>query len=465
MAGPRFDTINPKRVLNTIKASDVKDDNFLTITETNPTGSFFQDFLIRVDALASNFSTFIESRNVGTGAGVFKQNNDGVQEFRSILAGSSNIVVTENEDDITLDVPDKFVNSVDLNGTTLRLNRSEGLTSLEVDLGPLVSAFSDGVISGGTFNIGTGILTINRTGGLSDVNIDLSDLDQTDEIANLVDQYVDSATFSSSTNVLTLGRTGTLPDLSVDLSTLATSTSPFLSSASFNSNGSILTLGRTNASNLTVDLSDLNNPGLVGGSWVLPSKRLTLLRDALNSDIIIPLTGLLGTTDINNTFTSTSTTQVPSANVIRLLHNRTNGSDLYTRNSSSVNLTLDTGVTGSRTYGPVTISGSSLGNSSSSHRIMMVGQFRFHADDNTDDSVRVRLQTSTSSSGPWTTVTQLTYQSDGSKDWIHPNIFGVGTVPAGGSLFARIQATTVVGGASVYSTSYMLQAFSINVFD
>lgn len=68
--------------------------------------------------------------------------------------------------------------------------------------------------------------------------------------------YADSLSFNTGNGILTLGRSGTLSDLTVDLDGRysTTDTNNYISSVSFNTDNGILTLNRSGLSNLTVDL-------------------------------------------------------------------------------------------------------------------------------------------------------------------------------------------------------------------
>lgn len=68
--------------------------------------------------------------------------------------------------------------------------------------------------------------------------------------------YADSLSFNTGNGILTLGRSGTLSDLTVDLDGRysTTDTNNYISSVSFNTDNGILTLNRSGLSSLTVDL-------------------------------------------------------------------------------------------------------------------------------------------------------------------------------------------------------------------
>ena len=70
------------------------------------------------------------------------------------------------------------------------------------------------------------------------------------------DNYADSLSFNTGNGILTLGRSGSLSDLTVDLDGRysTTDTNNYVSSVSFNTGNGILTLNRSGLSNLTVDL-------------------------------------------------------------------------------------------------------------------------------------------------------------------------------------------------------------------
>ena len=70
------------------------------------------------------------------------------------------------------------------------------------------------------------------------------------------DNYSDSLSFNTGNGILTLGRSGSLSDLTVDLDGRysTTDTNNYVSSVSFNTGNGILTLNRSGLSSLTVDL-------------------------------------------------------------------------------------------------------------------------------------------------------------------------------------------------------------------
>ena len=70
------------------------------------------------------------------------------------------------------------------------------------------------------------------------------------------DNYADSLSFNTGNGILTLGRSGSLSDLTVDLDGRysTTDTNNYISSVSFNTGNGILTLNRSGLTSLTVDL-------------------------------------------------------------------------------------------------------------------------------------------------------------------------------------------------------------------
>jgi hypothetical protein len=167
-----------------------------------------------------------------------------------------------------LDDTTNTVSSGVLSGSVIRFTRQNGttfdvdvadlyddtnlVTSVNGQTGAVTVTDTNNYVDSATLN--GNVLTLGRTGGLSNVTVDLSALKTTD-----TDNYVDSATLNG--NVLTLGRSGSLADLTVDLSTLhGVDTDNYVDSVSLN--GNILTLGRSGAlADLTVDLGSLNTGG------------------------------------------------------------------------------------------------------------------------------------------------------------------------------------------------------------
>lgn len=114
----------------------------------------------------------------------------------------------DDNDDVTID-HNKFVKFVAATGT-LGTNISGAGTTADPYLVTITSPNDDNYVSSASFSPLTGVLTLQRTGSLGQVTVDISDVN--------TDNYVDSASLSGTT--LTLGRTGILSDLTVDLSSL-----------------------------------------------------------------------------------------------------------------------------------------------------------------------------------------------------------------------------------------------------
>lgn len=172
---------------------------------------------------------------------------------------------------------------------------------------------TDNYVDSLAFNTSSGVLTVGRTGSLSDLTVDLdgryqlagnydnyqqwqiTDGSQTDDVTTdqvvkfvanssagtagaaltgsgtTSDPYVITYTFpndnddnyvdgaSLSNNTLTLTRTGSLADITVDLSSLDTDDN-YVDSVSIDTSTNVLTLGRTGSlSDLTADLSHLDH--------------------------------------------------------------------------------------------------------------------------------------------------------------------------------------------------------------
>ena len=109
-------------------------------------------------------------------------------------------------------------------GNTLILNRSQGLSDINIDLSSITGATTnDGVVSGATLNGTT--LELHRTEGLGDVTVDLTALSGTTS-----DVYISGATLVGAS--LKLARTEGLGDVTVDLTPLSGATDLIYSGAS-----------------------------------------------------------------------------------------------------------------------------------------------------------------------------------------------------------------------------------------
>ena len=108
------------------------------------------------------------------------------------------------------------------------------------------------------------------------------------------DNYVDSVAFNSTNGILTLGRTGALSDLTVDLdgryltSYTDTNDIDYINSASFNTTNGVLTLSGVGNAGATVDLD---------GRYQLSGSYLTA-----ESDTLASVTGRGATTSVTSTF-------------------------------------------------------------------------------------------------------------------------------------------------------------------
>lgn len=83
------------------------------------------------------------------------------------------------------------------------------------------------------------------------------------QLAGYANNYPTSVSFNATTNVLTIARNG-LSDLTVDLSDLQDSAADgnnYPTALSFNSSTNVLTISRSGLADLTVDLSDLQDSG------------------------------------------------------------------------------------------------------------------------------------------------------------------------------------------------------------
>ena len=140
----------------------------------------------------------------------------------------------------------------ELNGTSFSSNvLTVGGTqsSFSVDLGVLAS---DVTVTGGTYNSGTQVLNLTKSNG---DNVAVSGF----AIDTDTDNFADSVAFNSTNGVLTIGRTGTLSDLSVDLDGRylvdTVDNNNYVDGASFNTTNGVLTIGRSGSlSDINIDL-------------------------------------------------------------------------------------------------------------------------------------------------------------------------------------------------------------------
>ena len=128
-------------------------------------------------------------------------------------------------------------NTLTVQGT--QANYSVDLTSLTTDV----------TVTGGTYNSGSQTLSLTKNNG-DIVNVSGFAID-TD-----TDNYVDSVAFNTTNGVLTLGRTGSLSDLTVDLDGryLVDSKDTYTTGATFNTGNGVLTITNNDGGTFTVDL-------------------------------------------------------------------------------------------------------------------------------------------------------------------------------------------------------------------
>lgn len=145
--------------------------------------------------------------NVGTGAGVYKQQNGNTQEFKTLLGTTNLVTITSNANDLTLNVG---TNVVQTTATQTLTNKT--LTGANLSLDDTASAFNLNLVS-----TSSAVLTADRT-----LTFDVSNADRTIDLnGNLT--FASSFT-TAGANTLTLTTTGatnvTLPTTGT-LATLA----------------------------------------------------------------------------------------------------------------------------------------------------------------------------------------------------------------------------------------------------
>ena len=121
-----------------------------------------------------------------------------------IFRGANGVAVTQAAGVVTIDgaiaSSDNYVDALAFNTTSrvLTVGRTGALSDL-------TATIPDNYVDALSFNTSTRVLTIGRTGSLSNLT------------ATVPDNYVDNISWASGTGVLTIGRTGSLADITVNL--------------------------------------------------------------------------------------------------------------------------------------------------------------------------------------------------------------------------------------------------------
>lgn len=121
-----------------------------------------------------------------------------------VVRGANGIAVTQSAGVVTIDgsvaSSDNYADAISFNTASrvLTVGRTGSLSDL-------TATIPDNYVDALSFNSATRVLTIGRTGSLSDLT------------ANVPDNYVDDITWASGTGVLTIERTGSLADITVSL--------------------------------------------------------------------------------------------------------------------------------------------------------------------------------------------------------------------------------------------------------
>lgn len=179
-------------------------------------------------------------------------------------------------------------------GLTVNINNVEHWYELATGDGDLVIKTAEDIfVSGGTLSGST--LVLQRTEGLSDVTVELSGMTS-------LDTFVSGATYSGST--LSLQRTQGLPDVTVNIGVSGV-TDGVVSGATLN--GATLELQRTiGLSDVTVDLSALSGTTtdiFVSGGTLDGAAQLNLQRSEGQADVVIDLSALSGGTGGGDEYT------------------------------------------------------------------------------------------------------------------------------------------------------------------
>lgn len=143
-------------------------------------GTILTDVIKQLDAYIctrfSQMNNFITLKNIGDGAEIYKgDNNQGAKLIKSLVSLSDNLTITEEDETITFEYDDIFVQSGTLNSGTgiLTFTRSDA-TTFNVDLSALVT---DLYTVSGSLNTTSGVATFNRNNA-STYTLDLSSLRQ-----------------------------------------------------------------------------------------------------------------------------------------------------------------------------------------------------------------------------------------------------------------------------------------------
>lgn len=163
----------------------------------------------------SGSSVVIGGVSVGGGADVLSNISSSISGdtliFRSIIGSGATTVIEDGTEIIIHSENDGVVSGGTFSGSTLSLNRTQGLPDINIDLTSISGITQDSYVTGGFYSGNT--LTLLRNNGLPDINIPLA-------TSGVTDGVVSGATLTLS-NELVLSRTIGLPDVTVDLSSLS----------------------------------------------------------------------------------------------------------------------------------------------------------------------------------------------------------------------------------------------------
>lgn len=408
---------------------------------------------ITLNASATSYSKVVEQFVLGDLSGVNRTELDNLTPTRSLFVGTSKLYqVFEGSITLTVDHfidlrPDDaresnefiliFDQSIDLSGFTIRI--TQGFVN-PGDIGNELFAFDDFWTTRANEQNLTIRCIFDGTNWI--VKPDASAFAQTVAAALLPDGSINA--------------TGVLSYDSDQIFTANSNQIPSIKEVETKDNAVIATIRQS----VPASLNDLEKIGDALGND--PDFSTNIANDITSVQAIA--NSKIGISDLLDSFVSNSTSAPPTANALGDVHARTNLSDLHVINDATVDFGAVSTVS-DKQYAPVTISAAGLGSSAYSYAAFVVGQFRFDADSSADDLVDCRIEISTNGGSTYTTLVEQNRASDNDKDWIDVVLFGKVTVPAGGSILARLRGVVTAGGNTRFSNDSQLQAFAINAFE
>lgn len=193
---------------------------------------------------------------------------------------------------------------------------------------------------------------------------------------------------------------------------------------------------------------------------------------AFSDAVFAALDTKLNISALLNTFSSSSTITAPTANALRLVHERTNQSDLFATQDATVDMTSEVVLVGNgsaRAYPAVTISSSALGSASYNYTIMLIGSFIMRSQGGNDTDIRGEIQISTNGGSSYSTVGSIEQRSFDDAFPVYPMIVAKANVLSGQNVLARVRAViSQVGGEGtnvLLSSNASLNVFATNAYE